>query len=101
MTKQNDTTFDLRSQFCPACFTMVECATNMTGADAPKPGDAVVCLYCAAVLEFDGNMMLRVISLFDIPMHSRFDFAKAVRLVKERIAQKEKEKWKVKPPVIS
>jgi hypothetical protein len=68
--------------FCPVCFTRIEAATAMTDIDKPEPTDFTVCVYCASVLMFDGNMTLQLSSLMAIPEHSRMAFAQMVQTLK-------------------
>ena len=40
---------------CPVCFGSTETETPVAHHAEPKPNDVAVCLYCAAVLVYDGE----------------------------------------------
>lgn len=76
-------TVQLPPQFCPVCFTVLNAATNMTSEGPPEPGDFTICIGCRAVLCFGLGMVMELSSLMAIPAHSRFGFAKVIRLMEE------------------
>ena len=49
----------VKSAACPRCGKIVDGATNLMDKTAPKGGDFSVCIYCAAVLRFTGDLGLR------------------------------------------
>jgi hypothetical protein len=51
---------------CPACGTVLDAATGLTGKEGPEPGDLTVCLYCSAVLMFEEPPQLRVLSTIEL-----------------------------------
>jgi len=53
---------------CPHCGKIMDGATNYTGPTAPKGGDFSVCIYCAAVLRFTGEMVLAEATREDLAM---------------------------------
>lgn len=59
---QDETTpeHDVTPNRCPNCTHILEEATGVTTDDAPKPGDVTLCIYCAAVLVFTDDMMVRL-----------------------------------------
>jgi len=72
--------------FCPLCFHLLDGVTNMTGREAPQPGDFTVCIYCANVLRFTDKMGLQLSALIEAPVEIRFELVKVVNAVKCRIA---------------
>jgi hypothetical protein len=73
----------LAPRFCPVCFTVLDSAMNLTGPDAPEPGDFTICIGCRSMLRFGEGMALELSSLEAVPTHSRFEFAKVLRIMKE------------------
>lgn len=41
---------------CPACGYRCDRVTGANNNDAPKPGDATICIDCGALSEFDHDM---------------------------------------------
>jgi hypothetical protein len=77
------TTVRLPPQFCPVCFTMLDAATNMTSEGPPVPGDFTICIGCRSILKFGPEMGRELSSLEAVPAHSRFAFAKMLRVMGE------------------
>lgn len=50
----------IQEDACPACSSALDAASDLDGDDRPKEGDVSVCFYCAAVLQFDADLRLRV-----------------------------------------
>lgn len=48
---------------CPSCGVEMGSALNAAGQEdrGPKPGHRAVCVMCSAVLQFDADMMLRLV----------------------------------------
>lgn len=43
--------------YCPACLYKFDRASDFDGLGTkPKPGDATLCMRCAAILEFDSDL---------------------------------------------
>lgn len=76
-------TVRLPPQFCPVCFHLLDAATNMTSAEPPVEGDFTICIGCRAVLRWGAGMVMEASSLMAVPVHSRFAFAKILRLMQE------------------
>lgn len=51
---------------CPACAAALDAAAMIDGEDPPEPGDATVCLYCAAPLLYGPNLRLQALSGADL-----------------------------------
>jgi hypothetical protein len=45
---------------CPVCGGAAHDATPVGGHRGPQPDDVAVCLHCAAVLVYDGDLRLRL-----------------------------------------
>lgn len=62
---------------CPNCNAQLDDATNLDDESLrPKPGDVSCCIKCAAVLEYQDDMTLRVLSsdeLLDLPDDVRLE----------------------------
>lgn len=80
------------ARWCPCCFGVLSAATCLTDEVRPEPGDYTVCIYCASVLRFDGQMDYQLSSLEAVPTHIRMQFARIVQAVKER--KDSHEPWK-------
>lgn len=76
-------TVDHKSQFCPVCFELLDAMSALTGDAPPEAGDFTICLYCRSILRVCEDFGLAKSSLMEIPTHSRFTFAKALRLMDE------------------
>ena len=58
------TTTRTSPQFCPFCFQVIDAVSPAENAHiVPKPGDFTLCIYCAAILTFDADMMQLASSL--------------------------------------
>jgi hypothetical protein len=49
----------IRKSLCTGCGRALNGAANVGGDEAPRPGDATVCMYCGHVMAFDSRMRLR------------------------------------------
>lgn len=50
------TTSRLIPHQCPCCESTLDAATSVNCNASPRPGDVTVCFYCAAPLEFTGDL---------------------------------------------
>lgn len=50
---------EIKQTRCPICGKKLECATNFFGENAPKPGDATICIRCGHAAIFDDELGLR------------------------------------------
>jgi hypothetical protein len=92
----------LDPQWCPACFHKLDATTAITRKNAKieveptaKPNDYTVCLDCAAVLQFGGDMKLRVIDLIDVDVTVRLTVATVQAAVKSIERPKVMNVWKM------
>lgn len=55
-----DNAIRVPARLCPVCFGQLDGASSIDKDDltAPKPGDVSFCIYCAAMLRFDSDMIL-------------------------------------------
>ena len=78
-----------KTLFCPSCFTVLDAVSNMTGQEAPQPGDFSACVGCAAVLRFTDKMDYELSALIEVPVEVRFEFVKLVNIIKASGPHKE------------
>jgi hypothetical protein len=45
---------------CPLCGAINECATNVAGHQAPKPGSVIICFSCGLTMMLGNDRRLRV-----------------------------------------
>ena len=69
-------------RFCPSCFHILDAVSSMTGKEGPQPGDFSICLCCASVLRFTDKMDYELSALIEVPVEVRFEFVKAVNIIK-------------------
>jgi hypothetical protein len=69
--------------FCPHCFCVHDTVTNSSGGSAPEPGDHTLCIRCAGVMRFDGDMQLVAARWDDIPVAYRSKFAAIKMAIEE------------------
>lgn len=74
------------TQHCPNCKSLLDAATDVTGAKAtPQAGDVTICLSCATVLLFEEGLTVRETTQED---YAKLDYetasgvARGVALVK-------------------
>lgn len=51
---------------CPACETMLSAGAGGTPIRGPQPGDMNICIHCGAVLNYENDMSLRLLSREEI-----------------------------------
>lgn len=49
----------MQSDRCPVCGATLNAASGIEHEETPRPGDATVCVHCAAILLFDDDLRLR------------------------------------------
>jgi len=53
----------LPNRHCPKCGSKIDDTTAFEGEDSlPVPGDIMICVYCASVLEVDESLRLQILS---------------------------------------
>lgn len=65
---------------CPVCDHQLPLAAGIDHNRAPKPGDVTLCIHCAAYLEFDADLNLKVFpdeQLLDLPDETRLLLTRA------------------------
>ena len=68
--------------YCPKCGLLCDAVSDPEGSDSkPQQGDISICFGCAAILEFDKNLKLKVCSEDKI---NKLDTETLVQLVKIR-----------------
>lgn len=56
-------TTKLDPDYCPKCRLLCDAVSDPEGSDSkPQQGDISICFKCAAILEFDKNLKLKVCS---------------------------------------
>ena len=75
---------EIRANFCPRCFTLLDAVANVTDEAMPKPGDFTACINCGEILTWTDDMELAPSKLADVPVAIRAKFARIVMLIKER-----------------
>lgn len=56
-------TTKLDPDYCPKCGLLCDAVSDPEGSDSkPQQGDISICFKCAAILEFDKNLKLKVCS---------------------------------------
>jgi len=53
-------------QRCPTCDTLLDAATSVNHTHDAKPKDATVCINCGNILQFDGEMNLKVVDVNEL-----------------------------------
>lgn len=67
---------------CPSCSAKLDAATGTTTDDSPQAGDYTVCYRCAAVLQFNQDMTLRVAQFREMPLDLQRVLRRTVQIVK-------------------
>lgn len=76
-------TTEMPSCACPVCKAKLDRASDMETQYQPKPKDLSVCLYCAAVLQFDAAMMPRLMTQAEVQALPKDTLAELVRMVRD------------------
>ena len=75
-------TTKLDPDYCPKCGLLCDAVSDPEGLDSkPQQGDISICFGCAAILEFDKNLKLKVCSEDKI---NKLDTETLVQIVKIR-----------------
>lgn len=53
---------------CPACGHVMDAATAVFDDVTPKPGDATVCINCAALLQFADDLSYKPANTHELPL---------------------------------
>jgi hypothetical protein len=77
---------EIRPNFCPLCFKLLDAATNCDGDDFPGPGDFTACIGCGEILTWAADMTLEASKLEDVPISIRAKFARLKMLIREQQA---------------
>ena len=70
---------------CPVCGTPLPLASAIQGDHEPKPGDLSLCIHCAAYLEMDDDLNLKVFpteQLLELPDETRMLLTRARLAIK-------------------
>lgn len=77
---------------CPVCGTKLDAVTSIESMAKPNVGDITVCIKCAAVLRFDGELRLRAMTEREIRELHPDNFKDIARVQRIIILSREKRK---------
>ena len=85
---KSDPTAHLPPDVCPVCAGTLNAATGINTNGLPKSGDITICINCAALLEFNDELRLQLISegvLSEMSEDNKKNINDIVNLIKSRL----------------